>query len=682
MIQSFRQFFGKNADLALVALVMGILLILFAPIPSGLLDFLILMNVGFALLILLVTFYAPRPVDFSTFPAILLVATLFRLSLNVSATRLILSEGDAGRVIGAVGSYVVGGNYVIGLIVFLILVVVQYVVVTSGAQRVSEVAARFTLDSMPGQQMSIDADLNMGFIDQEEAKRRRKNLEREAAFYGAMDGASKFVKGDAIAGIVIMLINVIGGLVIGVLQMNMPWGEALRHYTLLTIGDGIVTQVPALVVSVGTGLIVTRSASDAMLGLEVFRQVTAYPKTVLIVALTLGGVAFLPGMPVVPPLILVAGLLGLYFISAKRKQSSSESGEGEAAEGETDGQDASGAQVEPVEVLLGSGLAVSIGGEEKNALLTRVAEFRKQFASEMGFVLPKVRFKDSSTAQGNQYEIAMYGDVVATGTLMPGHVLAIHPTGNTSLVPGVETKDPSYGLPALWILPEQRDAARAAKFTLVDPVTVLVTHLSETMRGQAAALVTRTETDRMLAKLRVDQPGLVEELVPTQLSVGDVQKVLQGLLKEKVPIRNLQAIIETLVDAARVSKDPGVLVEFVRQRLATTICNALSSDKKVLHVMTLHPEMEGQLLQSVGVGDAERKAHLDPRLTEIMLLKLAQHAERMMKSSMTPVVLCPVELRRHVRNLCERAIPHLRVLSVSEVPIHFELKAFASIGFQ
>ncbi|RZK98871.1 MAG: flagellar biosynthesis protein FlhA, partial [Rubrivivax sp.] len=313
MTATLRRFFGKNADLALVALVMGILLVLFAPIPSGLLDFLILMNVGFALLILLVTFYAPRPVEFSTFPAILLVATLFRLSLNVSATRLILSEGDAGHVIGAVGSYVVAGNYVIGLIVFLILVVVQYVVVTSGAQRVSEVAARFTLDSMPGQQMSIDADLNMGFIDQDEAKRRRKNLEREAAFYGAMDGASKFVKGDAVAGIIIMLINIIGGLVIGVLQMGMPWGEALRHYTLLTIGDGIVTQVPALVVSVGTGLIVTRSASDSMLGLEVFRQITAYPRTLVMVALSLLGIACLPGMPVFPPLVLVAALIGMYF---------------------------------------------------------------------------------------------------------------------------------------------------------------------------------------------------------------------------------------------------------------------------------------------------------------------------------------------------------------------------------
>ena len=681
MIEDIRQFFGKNADLALVGLVMGVLLILFAPIPSGLLDFLILMNIGFALLILLVTFYAPRPVEFSTFPAILLVATLFRLSLNVSATRLILSEGNAGRVIGAVGSYVVGGNYVIGLIVFLILVVVQYVVVTSGAQRVSEVAARFTLDSMPGQQMSIDADLNMGFIDQDEAKRRRKNLEREAAFYGAMDGASKFVKGDAVAGIIIMLINIIGGLVIGVLQMGLPWGEALRHYTLLTIGDGIVTQVPALVVSVGTGLIVTRSASDAMLGLEVFRQLTAYPKTLLIVAIALLGIALLPGMPMVPPVILVTGLGTMYFLSSRRKQAKT------AGDGKTDavkdGDDVyDQSQVEPVEMLLGQGLATMLGGDDKTVLLDRVGEFRKQFANDMGFVLPKVRFKDSPSAQANHYEIALFGDVVATGSVMPGQLLAIHPTGNTSLVPGIETKDPSYGLPALWIDPTQRDAARAAKFTLVDPVTVLVTHLSETLRLQAASLLTRTEADRMLARLRVSQPGLVEELVPTQLSVGDVQKVLQGLMKEKVPIRNLQAIIETLIDAAKSSKDAGVLVEFVRQRLATTICNALSPDKKVLHVMTLHPEIEGQLLQSVSVGDANRVAQLDPRLTEVVLLKLAQQAERMMKNSMTPVVLCPVELRRHIRTLSERAIPHLRVLSVAEIPIQFELKAFASVSLQ
>lgn len=681
MIDALRSFFGKNADLALVTLVLGVLLVLFAPIPAGLLDFLIMMNFGFALLILLVTFYAPRPVDFSTFPAILLVATLFRLSLNVSATRLILSEGDAGQVIGAVGSYVVGGNYVIGLIVFLILVVVQYVVVTSGAQRVSEVAARFTLDSMPGQQMSIDADLNMGFIDQDEAKRRRKNLEREAAFYGAMDGASKFVKGDAIAGIVIMLINIIGGLIIGVLQMGMPWGDALKHFTLLTIGDGIVTQVPALVVSVGTGLIVTRSASDSTLGLEVFKQITAYPKTLLMVAFALAGLAALPGMPVWPPVILASVLAMVYWL-ARRCPPGRAAAEGEDPSVDADKADADSdvVQLDPVEMLLGGGLAKMLEGGDKQVLLERMGEFRKLFGTEMGIVLPKIKFKDSASAQANEYEIALFGDVVARGSLMPGHLLAIHPTGNTTLVSGVETRDPSYGLPALWIEPSQRDAARAVKYTLVDPITVLITHLSETLRQQAAALLTRTEVDRMLAKLRVSQPGLVEELVPTQMSVGEVQKVLQALIREKVPVRNLQAIVETLIDASKVGKDTGVLVEHCRQRLSTTICNQLSADKKMLHVLTLHPEFEGQLLQAVTPVEGQRPAPLDPRVSETILLKLAQQSERMMKNSLTPVLLCPVELRRHIRSLSERAIPHLRVLSMAEVPVQFDLKAFATVG--
>jgi flagellar biosynthesis protein FlhA len=391
------------------------------------------------------------------------------------------------------------------------------------------------------------------------------------------------------------------------------------------------------------------------------------------------GIAFMPGMPVMPPLVLVAALGAFYMLSSKRRtKNSAEAEDGAAKKDEDDPYEQ--ATVEPVEMLLGGSVASMLGGDEKNLLLERVGEFRKQFATEMGFVLPKVRFKDAPLAQANHYEIAMYGDVVATGSVLPGHLLAIHPSGNTNLVPGIETKDPSYGLPALWIEPNQREAARAAKYTLVDTTTVLVTHLSETLRLQAAALLTRTEADRMLARLRVAQPGLVEELVPTQLSVGDVQKVLQGLMKEKVPVRNLQAIVETLIDAAKLSKDPGLLVEFVRQRLATTICNALSPDKKVLHVLTLHPELEGQLLQTVAGVDATRVVQIDPRLTETVLLKLAQQAERMLKSSMTPVVLCPVELRRHLRSLSERAIPHLRVLSVAEIPIQFELRAFASVS--
>ncbi|WKB51645.1 flagellar biosynthesis protein FlhA [Eleftheria terrae] len=677
-MNSLKAILGRNTDLALIALVMGVLLVLFAPIPSPLLDFLILLNFSLALLVLLMTFYAPRPVEFSTFPAILLIATLFRLALNVSATRLILTDGEAGRVIGAVGTYVVGGNYVIGMIVFLILVVVQYVVVTNGAQRVSEVAARFTLDSMPGQQMSIDADLNMGFIDQDEAKRRRKTLEREAAFYGAMDGASKFVKGDAIAGIVIMLINIVGGLVIGVLQQGMPWGEALRHFTLLTIGDGIVTQIPALVISVGTGLIVTRSSSDSQLSAEVLRQLSAFPRTLAIVGVVLLGVGLLPGMPLVPVLALAAGVGVAYFLARQAKAASPEAQQAEADKASKEQAAADDPyavyDVEPVEVELGAALAQHLGGEQ-GILMERVAAFRTQFAGEMGFVIPKVRFRESSAIGGEAYAIAIFGDPVAAGQVMVGKTLAIHPSGDLTLVRGIETREPTYGLPALWIEPADRDAARAARYTLVDAVNVLFTHLCEVMRQRAAELLTRTETDKLLARLRTAQPGLVEELVPTQLAVSDVQKVLQNLMREKVPIRNIQAIVECLIDAGRASKDPAVLTEAVRQRLATSICNSLSADRKTLHVMTLDPELEDGLLRQA----AGQATGSDPRLIDGLLLRIAASAERMMKSNLIPVVLCAPELRRQLRALCERATPHLRVLSMAEVPPGYELRAFAAI---
>lgn len=668
----------SNADLALVALVLGVLFLLFAPIPPGLLDFLILANFALALLILLLTFYAPRPVDFSTFPAVLLIATLFRLSLNVSATRLILADGNAGHVIGAVGNYMVGGNYVIGLIVFLILVVVQYVVVTSGAQRVSEVAARFTLDSMPGQQMSIDADLNMGLIDQDEARSRRKNLEREAGFYGAMDGASKFVKGDAIAGIVIMLINIVGGLIIGVLQHGLSWSDSLHSYTLLTIGDGIVTQVPALIISVGTGLIVTRSASDAELGKELIGQLLTRPRTLLIAACTLLATTLLPGIPVAPALILGALLLVAFSRARAKASEDSTASDNSSAEDEPATAGSLFADLVPLEVRLGHDLAPFLGGEQ-GALSERVTAFRAQFASDMGLLLPKVRFRETGELRPNNYQICIQGDPVAGGDLRIDRTLAIHPAGDLTLVPGEETRDPSYGLPALWIADDAKAAAKSARYTLVDPSTVLFTHLCEVVRQQASALLTRSETDKLLARARSATPGLVEELVPTVLSVSDVQKVLQHLLREKVPIRNVEAILESLIDAARATKDPLQLTEAVRQRLATTICNTLSSDRKTLHVITVDPAIERQLV-SQQEDLATTAATPDPRMAENFLLKLAAQAERMMKSNLLPIVLCSPSARRQIRALCERATPHLRVLSVAEVPPHYELRAFAAVS--
>jgi flagellar biosynthesis protein FlhA len=695
-VNALARVLGKHSDIALVLLVLGVLVVLFAPIPSGLLDFLILSNFSFAFLVLLLTFYMARPVEFSTFPSLLLIATLFRLSLNVAATRLILSDGDAGRVIGAIGAFVVGGNYVIGLIVFLILIVVQYVVVTSGAQRVSEVAARFTLDSMPGQQMSIDADLNMGFIDQAEAQRRRKNIEKEAGFYGAMDGASKFVKGDAIAGIIILLINIIGGLVIGVMQHGMPWGQALQTYTLLTIGDGIVTQVPALVIAVGTGIIVTRSASDANLSREALRQVSSFPKTLLLVAMALGGLLLLPGIPAIPTLALaLCFLLAATMLYRAAKAKAAEAGQGQAAGTDSTG-DASMAdgsspvasddpynllQVEPIEVHLGANW-VPVINQPGSVFMERISTFRKQHAQEFGLVLPRVRFKDSARLSADRYEIHLDGVLVGKGEARADRLLAIHPAGDTKSVPGEPTRDPTYGLPALWIEESQRDAASHAKYTLVDAPTVFMTHLTEMLRRESATLLTRAEVDRLLARVRQSQPGLVEELIPTVLSSSDVQKVLQNLLKEKVSIRHVEAILETLSDAGRTTRDASQLTEIVRQRLGHAICQGLLGEATSLQVLTLDPAIESQFLQSVHAATESGGAQpfvLDPRLTEQLMKRLVQQAERMMKSNLLPVLLCAPELRRHVRSLSERVMPHLRVLSMSEVPHTIELTSFSVV---
>lgn len=697
-MNALQRFFAKHSDVAMVLVVMGVLVVLFAPIPSPLLDFLILTNFSFAFLILLLTFYMARPVEFSTFPSLLLIATLFRLSLNVAATRLILSDGDAGQVIGAIGAYVVGGNYVIGLIVFLILIVVQYVVVTNGAQRISEVAARFTLDSMPGQQMSIDADLNMGFIDQEEAQRRRKNIEKEAGFYGAMDGASKFVKGDAIAGIIILLINIVGGLVIGILQHKMPWDQALKTYSLLTIGDGIVTQVPALIIAVATGIIVTRSASDGNLSQEVLKQITSFPKTLVLVGAALSGLLLLPGIPMLPTamlIIFVAGVAWLTYraVKAKAVQTASvetSDGDGAAQAGTDDkAEDPYAAlQVEPIEIHVGSQWATLVN-EPGSAFMERIVSFRKQHAQELGFVLPRVRFKDAVRLGADRYEIHLDGVICGRGEARVDRILAIHPTGKTEGLPGQATRDPTYGLPALWIEEEQREAAIAGKFTLVDAPTVFMTHLTEVLRRESAALLTRAEVDKLLSRVRQQHASLVEELIPTVLSVSDVQKVLQNLLREKVSIRHIEAILETLADAGRQSKDAGYLTELVRLRLGHAICQGLIGEATALHVLTLDPVVESQFLQSVQTAQAAGADNpsavtssfvLEPKMAEQLMVKLMQQAERMMKGNMLPVLLCAPELRRHVRSLSERVMPHLRVLSMAEIPHTIELKSYAVVS--
>ncbi len=679
MMRGLRQALGGNSDMLLILGMIGILVVLFSPIPARALDFLLLLNLSFALLLLLMTFYVEKPVEFSTYPSLLLIATLFRLSLNIAATRLILSSGDAGRVIGAIGSFVVQGNYVIGMVVFLILVVVQYVVVTSGAQRVAEVAARFTLDSMPGQQMSIDADLNMGFIDQTEAQRRRKNIEKEANFYGAMDGASKFVKGDAIAGIVILLIDIFGGLAIGVMQLGMSWPEAAQTFTLLTIGDGIVTQVPALVISVGTGIIVTRSGTDSRLSREIIGQLGAFPKAMLLVALALLGIGALPGIPLLP-VMFISALLGLLAIFIRR--SAGQAAEQPSSTDTKDGADGEGLEslleVPPIEIRVGQNLISLINGDDAG-LRERIAAFRKQYALEAGMILPKVRIRDDKRLSPLAYEIAIFGVNSGSAELVPERMLAIHPAGTRGKLSGKETKDPTYGLPAVWIDDSQKAPARASGFTLVDPLTVFVTHLTEVLRRNAANLLTRTAAGGLIERVREQNAALVEELIPGVLSPVEVQKVLQNLLREKVSIRHLEAILEVLSDAGRSTKDAERLTEIVRQRLGPTICQALVSGAGDLPVITLDPGIEQKIAGSIQAADSGARLLLEPKFAEMVVGKLAGQVEQMMKSNAVPVLLCAPELRRHIRSITERVLPHLAILSMAEVPPTVNLRSFGVV---
>lgn len=664
----------EGSDLLLAVAVIGILLVLFTPIPAELLDLLLLTNFAAALLILLITFDTDKPLSFSTFPSLLLMTTLFRLSLNIAATRLILTDGDAGKVIGAVGTHVIGGNYVIGFVIFLILVVVQYVVVTSGAQRVAEVAARFTLDSLPGKQMSIDADLNMGIIDQDQAKQRRSQLEKESNFYGAMDGASKFVKGDAVAGIIIIAINIIGGLSVGLMQKGMSWGEALHHYTLLTVGDGIVTQIPSLIVAVAAGIIITRAATDSRLGRELGRQVSAYPKMLIVVAVVTLCLMLLPGLPLLP----LAGLFSLLVFAAwlsfsrLRKQRRDGSKEERVSSNEHEGDEAELYQelaFEAFELALSHDLAGRVQAAT-NTLSLRVDNFRKQFARDCGFALPALHVRLEKKLQPGRYQVRVQGAVVASGELEYDQLLAINPGGATLALEGKATKEPTYGLSALWIDEAQRNQARVAGYTLVEPDTVLLTHLSELAKKYAPDFLTRAETERLVSFKRPALGSLVDDLIPQVLSYSDVQRVLQCLLKEQVSIRNLETILEVLVDSGRHTKDAEELAEGVRASLGASLYERLVDKNGDLNVLTIAPALESYMLSSVRNRDGTGGGVLPPVELERFIKSVAREAERQLGNNVSPVLMCSPQLRRLLRSLLSRAVPHLAVLSVTEIGRH------------
>jgi flagellar biosynthesis protein FlhA len=684
-MNTLRYLLKDKGQLILVSAMIFILTILFVPVPPGLLDFLLIVNFSVALLVLLITFLTDSPLNFSTFPSLLLIATLFRLALNVSATRLILNGGNAGKVIGAVGSYVVGGNYVIGLVVFLILVVVQYVVVTSGAQRVAEVAARFTLDSMPGKQMSIDADMNMGLIDEAEARRRRSMIEREANFYGAMDGATKFVKGDAVAGIIILLIDIVGGLSIGMLQHGMPWTEAVHRYTLLTVGDGIVTQIPSLVIAVATGIIITRAASDAELGSEIAKQVLSNPRTLLVVGITLFLVMLLPGLPALPVLAVLAGLGFMIHVARKKAgdtpEESSASEPSKPASAEEDFYNS--LDIEPLEIRLGAVVAETFRSRTTD-INERVQSLRRQFALDYGFVLPSIMTREGAlgTVSDHQYQVFLHGNRIGQGELHFDGVLAINPGGSRPKLEGRETRDPAYGLPAQWIAPDTRQFARGAGYTLVDPDTVLVTHLNELAKRHAAELLSRAEVERLSIRLKERQSSLVDELVPGLMSYTDIQKVLQCLLRELVSIRQLETIFETLADAAKTTKNAEELAERVRERLGATICQRASNDQGELHVLTLAPEFERSMLVSARQREGQGHGLLvaDASQLDGFLASLARQSDAMLGKSLSPVLLCPAALRRQLRSMIQRSLPHIAVIGVNELPATVMVRAFATVN--
>ncbi len=680
MLSSLKQVsFGGKRDLALIVGMIGILLVLFVPIPATLLDFLLITNFSFGLLIFLLTFYSEKPLSFSTFPSLLLIATLFRLSLNIAATRLILADADAGQVIGAIGSYVVGGNYVIGLVVFLILVVVQYVVVTNGAQRVAEVAARFTLDSMPGKQMSIDADLNMGIIDEKEAKKRRANIEKEANFYGAMDGATKFVKGDAIAGIIIILIDIIGGLSIGVVQHGLSWGEALHTYTLLTVGDGIVTQIPSLVIAVATGIIITRAATDSELGTELVNQVIAHPRSLLVVSTALFVVMFLPGLPAIPVFILFAIFTSLTIYAFKHQVDLSDKEQDEISE-EISKEDFDELLiVHPIELGIGKGL-VNFVNEDKALILEQIEKTRKQYALDSGFVIPEVKINDNVNLPINGYEIRLNGSNYAQGVIYPDKILAINPKGKPLKIEGEHTKEPAYNLPATWIDEESRERAKVSGYTVVNPDTLLITHLNEIIKKRSFELLNRSATESIINRVRKNNAGLLEELIPNVMSYSDIQRVLKELLKERVSIRNIEVILDVLVDVAPQNKNTQFLVDNIRQSLGSQICEKLISSSGSLNVLTIAPDLERDLLRNIKVNGDERALIVEPTQLDKLTNSLAKSTEEMMTKNMLPVIVCSPSLRTPFKKFIDRIIPSVSVLALNEIPETITLRSEGSIA--
>ena len=661
---------GKSSDFIFTFLFILIIIMMVIPLPPMMVDFLLSCNIALSVMILLTTTYITNPLQFSVFPSLLLFATLFRLALNVSTTRLILLRGYAGRLIAAFGNFVVGGNYVVGFIIFLILVIIQFVVITNGAGRIAEVAARFTLDSMPGKQMSIDADLNAGLIDDKEARRRRREIERQADFYGAMDGASKFVRGDAIAGLIITMINFLGGIVVGVIQRGLVIQDALQTYALLTVGDGLVAQIPALLISTASGLIVTRAASEDNLGQDVSRELTQVPRAVLLTALLLLFLGMIPGLPKIPFVLL--GLSAGIFAYTKREKKEEAKTKEEAPKEElpkTPEEIARLIEVDPVELEIGYGLVHLFDAKEGGTLLERITQMRINLAREKGLVVPPIRVRDNLRLRPNEYVVKIRGIEVAKGEILPHHYLAIHPQGESGPIEGIATREPAFNLPAYWVNERQKENAEIAGFTLVDAESVLVTHLSEVVKSHAAELLTRQEVQLLIDQVKRTNQAVVDELIPQSMSIGEVQKVLQNLLMENVPIKDLPLILEALADAVHQVKSIEELTEVVRRKLGRGICKQYLTEDGKLHVLTLDTGLEHYFQQVFSGAES-----LDPQVFRAMLTQLSSNVEKMVSLGHFPVLIVPGKIRRSLRNLLAGYIPQLVVLAMEEVPREVELK--------
>lgn len=675
----------KYSDIIVAAAVIWTVIMMIIPIPRQLLDFLITVNISCALIILLVTMYNADALEFSVFPTLLLIMTLFRLSLNITATRLILLHGDAGSVIKTFGEFVMGSNPVVGFVIFLILVVIQFVVITRGAERVAEVAARFTLDAMPGKQMSIDADLNAGLITEEEARRRRQEIQREADFYGAMDGASKFVKGDAIAAIIIIIINIIGGFIIGMVQMKMSALQALHTFTILTVGEGLVAQIPALLISTATGIIVTRAEGENNLGQNVSAQVFTRPKVLAIAAGALVVLALL-GMPKVP-FFLMAALLGTFAYSlnqAQKKQVLTEEEKKKEAELEKAKKPENVTallHVDPLEVEIGYALIPLVSGNNGGDLLDRVVMIRRQCALELGIILPPVRVRDNVQLPPNSYVIKVKGVKVAEGEVMPDHYLAMAGGVTEEEIPGIETREPAFGMPAKWIAPALKEKAEMAGYTVVDPSSVIATHLSEIIKRHAWEILTRQDVQALLDNVKSRYPAVVEDVVPGVLTLGEVQKVLVNLLKERVSIRDMVTILETLADHGRVTRDPDVLTEYVRQAFSRTLARPYVAGDGKLHVLTLDPAVEQAIRDGIQRSEHGSFVVLEPEKAQALYNSLRQGAEKLAARGLPPVVLTAPLVRIYLRKLVEKYLPQLVVISYSELEPDLEVQTEGMVSF-